>query len=90
MKTFIKLLRFSKDVYPEMRPRACNFLLTLLQMEERCGSKLSSELIVIRSKVSVVIVVSKTSPIDTLIGVFVLRSKWLLPVLALRWLYSNQ
>ena len=35
MKAFIKTPRFSKDIYQEMRPRACN-LLTLLQMEERC------------------------------------------------------
>ena len=44
----------------------------------------------ILSKVLVVPVLGETSPIDTLIGVFVLRSKWLLPGLALRWLYSNQ
>ena len=50
-----------------MRPRACNFLLALLQMEERCWSRLSSESIMIPSKVSVVLVVSETSPIDTLI-----------------------
>ena len=77
-------------MYPEMRPRACNFLQALLQMEERCWSELSSESIIIPSKVSVVLVVSETSSIDTLIGVLVLRSKWLLPGLALRWLYSNQ
>ena len=75
MKAFIKILRFSKDIYPEMRPKTCNFLLALLQMEERCWSKLSSESIMISSKVSVVLVVSETSPIDTLIGGFVLRSK---------------
>ena len=74
MKAFIKILCFSKDIYAEMRPRACNFLLGLLPMEERCWSKLSVESIVIPSKVSVVLVVSATSPIDTLIGVFVLRS----------------
>ena len=73
-----------------MRPRTCNFLLALLQMEERCWSKLSSESIMIPSKVSVVLMLSETSPIDTLTCVFVLRSKWLLPGLALRWLYSNQ
>ena len=44
----------------------------------------------ILSKVLVVPVLGETSPIDTLIGVFALRSKWLLPGLALRWLYSNQ
>ena len=78
MKVFIKVLRFSKDIYPGMRPRACNFLQALLQMEEKCWSKLSSKSIMIPSKVSVVLVVSETSPIDTLIGVFVLRSKRLL------------
>ena len=77
MKAFIKILRFSKDIYPEMRPRACNFLLALLQIEERCWSKLSSESVMIPRKVSVVLVVSETSPIDILIGVFELRSKWL-------------
>ena len=40
----------------------------------------------IPSKVSV----SETSLIDTLIGVFVLRSKWLLPGLDLMWLHLNQ
>ena len=44
----------------------------------------------IPGNVSVVLVVSGTSPTDTLIRDFVLRSKWLLPGLALRWLYSNQ
>ena len=90
MKAFIKILRFSKDMYPEMRPRARNFLLALLQMERRCWSKLSPKSVMIPSKVSVLLVVSDTSLIDTLIKVFVLRSKWLLPKLALRWLYSNQ
>ena len=37
--------------------RACNFLLVLLLMEERCWSKLSSESIMIPSKVSGVLVV---------------------------------
>ena len=59
-------------------------------MKERCWSKLSSESVVIPSKFSVVLGVSETSPIDTLIGVLVLRSKWFLPGLALRWLYLNQ
>ena len=66
------------------------FLSSFTKMEERCWSKLSSESFIIPSKVSVVLVVSDTSPIETLIGVFVLRSEWLLPGLALRWLYSNQ
>ena len=73
-----------------MGPRACNLLLALLQTEERCWSKLSSESIMILRKVSVELVVSETSPIGTLIGLFVLRSKWLLPRLVLWWLYSKQ
>ena len=51
-----------------MRPRACNFLLELLQMKETCWSKLSSESIKIPSKVSYVLVVSEASPIDTSVG----------------------
>ena len=51
-----------------MRLRTCCFVLSLLQMEERCWSKLSSESIVIPSNLSVVLVVSEPSPIDTLIG----------------------
>ena len=58
-----------------MRPRACNFLLALLQMEETCGSKLSSESIKIPSKVSFVLVLSEASPIDTSVGVLELKSK---------------
>ena len=90
MKAFIKVLPFAKDIYPEVCPRVCNFLLALLKTEERCLSKLSSESIMIPSKISVVLVVSKTSLIDPLTEVFVLSSKWLLTGLALRWLYSNQ
>ena len=73
-----------------MCPRACNFVLALLQLEKRCWPKLSPESIMIPSKVSVVLVVNETSPTDTLIGVFVLRIKWLIPGLALRCLYLNQ
>ena len=47
-----------------MRPRACNFLLALVQMKETCWSKLSSESIKIPSKVSFVLVVSEAAPID--------------------------
>ena len=36
-----------------MLPRARNFLLDLLEMEERCFSKLSFQSIIITSKVSV-------------------------------------
>ena len=50
-----------------MRPRAFNFLLALLQMEETCWSKLSSDSIKIPSKVSFVVVVSEVSPIDILV-----------------------
>ena len=89
MEAFIKVHPFAKDMYPEVCPRVCNFLLALLKTEERCLSKLSSESIMIPSKISVVLV-SKTSPIDPLTEVFVLSSKWLLTGLALRWLYSNQ
>ena len=72
-----------------MWPRACNFLLALLQIQETCWSKLSSELIKIPSKVSFVLVVSETSPIDTSVGVLELKRKWCFPELALRWLYWN-
>ena len=74
MKAFIKIVRFLKDIYPEICPRAYNFFPTLPQMEERCWSKLSSESIVIPSKVLVVLVVS-TSTIDILTGVMVLRER---------------
>ena len=52
-----------------MRPRACNFLLVLLQMEETCWSKLSSESIKIPSKVSFMLILSEASPIDTSVRV---------------------
>ena len=58
-----------------MRPKACNFLLTLLQMEEMCWSKLSSESIKIPSKVSFVLVLSEPSRLDTSVGVLELKSK---------------
>ena len=58
-----------------MRPKACNFLLTLLQMEEMCWSKLSSESMKIPSKVSFVLVLSEPSPIDTSVGALELKSK---------------
>ena len=58
-----------------MRPRAFNFLLVLLQMEEICWSKLNSESIKIPIKVSFVLVLSKASPIDTSVGVLELKSK---------------
>ena len=58
-----------------MRPRACNFLLALLQMEEACWSKLSSESINIPSKVSFVLVLSEASQTDTSVGILELKSK---------------
>ena len=66
-----------------MRPRACNFLLALLQMEEICWSKLSSESTEIPSKVSFVLVVSEASPTDTSAGVLELKSKLRFPGLDL-------
>ena len=52
-----------------MCPRACNFLLALLEMEEKCQSKLSSKSIKIPSKVSFVLAVSEVSPTDKSVGV---------------------
>ena len=85
---FIRILCFSKDV--AMRPRAYNFLLALLQMEETCWSKLSTESIKVPSNVSFVLFVSEASPIDTSVGVLELKSEWHFPGLAIRWLYWNQ
>ena len=67
-----------------MRPRACNFLLALLQMEEKCWPKLSSESIKIPNKVSFVLVLSESSLIYTSVGVLELKSKCHFPGLALR------
>ena len=61
MNAFISVLGFSNDIKLTMSPRACNFLLALLQMEETCWSKLSSESIKIPSKISFVLVVSEAS-----------------------------
>ena len=58
-----------------MYPRACNFLLALLQMEEKCWSKPNSQSIKILSKVSFVPVKSEASLIDTSAGVLELKSK---------------
>ena len=58
-----------------MSPGVCNFLLALLQMEETCWSKLSSESIKILHKVSFALVVIEASPIDTSVGVLDLKSK---------------
>ena len=58
-----------------VRPRACNFVLALLQIEETCWSKLSSESINIPGKVSFVLVVSEASTIDTSVGVLELKCK---------------
>ena len=67
-----------------MRPKACNFLLALLQMEETCWSKLSSESIKIPSKVSFVLVLIEASSIDISVGVLELNNKLHFPRLALR------
>ena len=65
-----------------MRPKACNLLLALLQMDEICWSKLSSESIKIPSKVSLVLI--EASPIDTSVGVIELKSKRHFPRLTLK------
>ena len=84
MNAFISVQRFSKDIKIAMRPRAYNFLLALLQMEETCWSKLGSESTKIPSKVSFVLVVSEASPTDTPVGVLELKSKLHFPGLTLR------
>ena len=65
INAFISVLRLLKDIKVAMRPRACNLLLALLQMEEICWSKLSSEFIKIPSKVSFALLLIEASPIDT-------------------------
>ena len=75
INAFISVLRLLKDIKEAMRPKACNFLLALLQMEEICWSKLSSESIKIPSKVSFVLVLSGALPIDTSVGVLELKSR---------------
>ena len=75
INAFISVLRLLKDIKEAMRPKACNFLLALLQMEEICWSKLSSESIKIPSKDSFVLVLIEVSPIDTSVGVLELKSK---------------
>ena len=72
---FISVLRFLKDIKVAMRPRACNFLLSLLQIIGTCWSKLSSQSIKIPSKVSFELVLSEASPIDASVGVLELKSK---------------
>ena len=75
INAFISVLRLLKDIKVAMRPKAYNFLLALLQMEEICRSKLSSESIKIPNKVSFVLVLIEASPIDTSVGVLELKSK---------------
>ena len=75
VNAFISVPHFLKDIKVAMRPRACNFVLALLQMVETCWSKLSSESIKIPSKVSFVLVLIEASPIDTSVGVLELNSK---------------
>ena len=90
INAFISVLRLLKDIKVAMRPKACNFLLALLQMEEICWSKLSSESIKIPGKVFFALVLMEASPIDTSAKVLELESKWHSPGLALRSLYWNQ
>ena len=84
INAFISVLRLLKDIKVAMRPKACNFLLSVLQMEEICWSKLSSELIKISSKVSFVLVLIEASPIETTVGVLKLKIKIHFPGFALR------
>ena len=84
INAFTSVLRLLKDIKEAMRPKACNFLLALLQMEEICWSKLSSESIKIPSKVSFVLALIEPSPVDTSVGVLELKSKWHFPGLTLR------
>ena len=58
-----------------MGSKACNILLALLQIEEICWSKLSSESIEIPSKVSLVLVLIEASLIDTSVGILELKSE---------------
>ena len=90
INAFISVLRSLKNIKVAIRPRACNFLLALLQMEEICWSKLSSESIKIPGKVFFALVLMEASPIDTSAKVLELESKWHFPGLALRSLYWNQ
>ena len=75
INAFISVLRLLKDMKVALRPRTCNFLLALLQIEETCWSKVSSESIKLPSKVSFAPVLSEVSPIDTSVGVLELKSK---------------
>ena len=68
INAFISFLPLLKDIKVAMRLRACNFLLALLQMEEICWSKLSSESMKIPSKVSFVLVLTEASPADNQLG----------------------
>ena len=58
-----------------MRPRAYNFLLALIHIEETCWSNLSSESIKIPSEVSSVLFSSEASSTDSSDGVLELKSK---------------
>ena len=58
-----------------MCPNARNSLLALLQIEEICWSKLSSESMKIPSKVSFMLVLIEASPIYILVRVLELKSK---------------
>ena len=69
INVFISVIRLLKDTKVAIRPKACNFWLALLQMEEIYWSKLSPESIKIPSKVSFALVLIEASPIDTSVGV---------------------
>ena len=75
INAFISVLHLLKDIKVAMRPKACNFWLALLQMEEICWSKLSSESIKIPSKVSFVLVLIEASPIYISVEVLEFKSK---------------
>ena len=75
MNAFVNVLRFLNDIKLAMLPIACNFLVALLEREKTFSSKLSSESIVIPSKVSFVPVLIKALPVDTSIGVVEPKSK---------------
>ena len=65
INAFISVLQFSRDIKVALHPRACNFLLALLKMEETCWPKVGSEAVKIQRKVSFVLVLSEALPIDT-------------------------
>ena len=73
----LSVLCLLKDIKVAMCSKACNFLLALLQMEEICCSKLSSESSKIPSIVSFVLVLIEASPIDISVGVLELKVNYI-------------